>query len=197
MYDCISGLSILMLMPLFYMSVVVSTPPCSGYCSFVLSFKIENVNSPTLGLQDCFGHSVSEETYAFTIFFLFFWTLNKDWKILPLTFCRLYFGLANSCESTLLCSVSNPDWAPNVLPLAWCVACTLSCFSRIRLFTTLWTVTCQAPLSMAFSKQQYWSGLPCPPPGGLPKLGIKPASPVAPALQADSLPLRHLGSPFR
>ena len=60
----------------------------------------------------------------------------------------------------------------------------------------LWTVACQAPLSMWFSQQEYWSGLPFPSPGDLPDLGIKPMSPVSPALQADSLPLSHQGSPY-
>ena len=54
--------------------------------------------------------------------------------------------------------------------------------------STPWTVARQAPLPMGFSRQEYWSGLPCPSPGDLPKPGIKPASPVSPALQADSLP---------
>ena len=58
-------------------------------------------------------------------------------------------------------------------------------FSRIWLFATPWTVACQAPLSMGFSRQEYLSGLPCPPPGDLPNPGIKPRFP---ALQADSLP---------
>ena len=44
---------------------------------------------------------------------------------------------------------------------------------------TPWTVACQASLSMEFSRQEYWSGLPFPPPGSLPNAGIKPASPVA------------------
>ena len=43
----------------------------------------------------------------------------------------------------------------------------LSCFHRVLLFVTLWTVACQAPLTMGFSRQEYWSGLPCPPPGDL------------------------------
>ena len=60
---------------------------------------------------------------------------------------------------------------------------------------TAWTVAHQAPLSMGFSWQAYWSGLPSPSPGDLPNPGIKPESPVSPALQADSLPLCHLGSP--
>ena len=52
----------------------------------------------------------------------------------------------------------------------------LSCFSHVLLFETLWTEACQAPLSMGFSKQEYWSGLPCPPPGDLPDLGMEPTS---------------------
>ena len=55
----------------------------------------------------------------------------------------------------------------------------------VQLFATLWTVACQAPLSMEFSRPEYWNGLPFPSPGHLPKLGIKPESP---ALQIDSLP---------
>ena len=47
-------------------------------------------------------------------------------------------------------------------------ACVLSCFSCIWLFATLWTIACQVPLSMGFFRQEYWSALPCPPPGHLP-----------------------------
>ena len=57
------------------------------------------------------------------------------------------------------------------------------------IFATLWTVARQGPLSMGFSRQEYWSGLPCPPPGDLPNAGIEPASLVSPAWQACSLPL--------
>ena len=60
---------------------------------------------------------------------------------------------------------------------------------------TLWTVAHQAPLSLGFSRLEYWSGLPCPPTGDLPDPGIKPMSPIAPALQTDSLLLSHWGSP--
>ena len=59
-------------------------------------------------------------------------------------------------------------------------------------FACPWTVAHQAPLSKGFSQQEYWSGLPCLPPGDLPDPGIEPMSP---ALQADSLPLDHQGSP--
>ena len=57
-------------------------------------------------------------------------------------------------------------------------------FSRERLFATPWTVAHQAPPSMGFSRQEYWSGLPFPSPGDLPDSGIEPRSP---ALQADAL----------
>ena len=56
--------------------------------------------------------------------------------------------------------------------------------SRVRLFATPWTVAPQAPPSMAFSRQEYWSGFPFPSPGDLPNPGIEPRSP---ALQADAL----------
>ena len=52
----------------------------------------------------------------------------------------------------------------------------LSRFSHIRVFAFLWTVARQAPLSMGFSRQEYWSGLPCSPPGDLPDPGIEPVS---------------------
>ena len=68
----------------------------------------------------------------------------------------------------------------------------LSHFSYVWLLVTLWTIACQASLSTGFSRQEYCSGLPCPPPGDLPDPGIKP---MFPALQADSLLLSHLGSP--
>ena len=65
----------------------------------------------------------------------------------------------------------------------------LICFSCVRLFVTLWTVACQAPLSMGFSKQEYWSELPCPPPGDQSDLGIKPHLLCLLHWQAGSLPL--------
>ena len=57
--------------------------------------------------------------------------------------------------------------------------------SRVRLFAIPWTVAYKAPLSMEFSRQEYWNGLPFPSPGDLPDPGIKPWSPT---LQADALP---------
>ena len=63
--------------------------------------------------------------------------------------------------------------------------------SHVGLFLNLWAVAHQAPLSMGFSRQEYWSGEPCPPPGDLPDTGIEPASPTTPSLEEDYLPLSH------
>ena len=58
-------------------------------------------------------------------------------------------------------------------------ACVLSLFSHVQLFATLWTVARQAPLSMGFSREEYWSVLPCLPPGDLLNPGIKSMSHVS------------------
>ena len=79
-----------------------------------------------------------------------------------------------------LCSkwkISCKSWK-----LKYLLACVLSRFSHDRLFMTLWTVALQAPLSMGFTRQEYWSGLPCLPPEDLPNPVIKPLSPISPAL---------------
>ena len=69
----------------------------------------------------------------------------------------------------------------NTLKMRWSEVKSLS---RVRLFATPWTVAHQAPPSMGFSRQEYWSGLPFPSPGDLPNPGIEPRSPT---LQADAL----------
>ena len=77
-----------------------------------------------------------------------------------------------------------------------CCAFVLSRFSHVWLLATPWTVAHRSPLPTGFSRQEYWSGLPCPPPGGLPNPGIKPASLTSPVLsgrQAGSLPRAPTG----
>ena len=75
-------------------------------------------------------------------------------------------------------------------------ACVLSHFSLVQLFVTLWTAVLQAPLSMGFFRQEYWSGLPCPPSGDLPDPGIEPMSLMSPDWQENSLPLASSGKPW-
>ena len=71
-------------------------------------------------------------------------------------------------------------------------ACMLSHFSHVQPFMTPWTVAYQAPVSMGFSRQEYWSGFPCLPPGDLPNPGIKLGST---ALQVDPLSVKLPGKP--
>ena len=71
-------------------------------------------------------------------------------------------------------------------------ACVGACSVMSDSFVTLWTIACRAPLSMGFFRQEYWSGLPCPPPGDLLDPGMEPRSP---AWQVGSLPLAPPGKP--
>ena len=73
-----------------------------------------------------------------------------------------------------------------------CSLLVLSRFSCVQLCVTLWSAACQGPLSTGFFRQEYWSGLPFPPPGDLPDPGIESVFPASPVLQADSL----LGKPW-
>ena len=70
----------------------------------------------------------------------------------------------------------------NVTEVKWTGSIYMSHFSGIQLFVTPWTVSCQAPLSIGLSRQEYWSRLPCPPPGNLPHPGIELMSLMSPAL---------------
>ena len=78
-------------------------------------------------------------------------------------------------------------------------ACVLSRFSRVQFFVTLWIVVHQAPLSMGFSRQEYWSGLSCPPPGDHPNSRTEPAFLMSSALAGGffttSAPRKPMESP--
>ena len=109
-------------------------------------------------------------------------SLTRDWT------------WALSIGSTVL--ATGPPGMSHMIFALWffffefCI-CVVQVHCCVRLFVTPWTVAHQAPLSMGFPRQEYWSGLPCPPPGDLPNPGIRP---VCPALQADSLLIGHWGS---
>ena len=72
---------------------------------------------------------------------------------------------------------------------------TLSHLSRVQCLATLWTVACQSPLSMGFSRQEYWSGLPCPPPGDLPNPRMEHSSPVSPNIADEFFTTEPLRKP--
>ena len=94
-----------------------------------------------------------------------------------------------STYSSLQMSLSKETIFPEPGKFDFVVA---SLLSQARLFATPWTVARQAPVSMGFSRPEYWSGLLGPPPGDLPNPGIQPGSP---ALQAGSLPSEPPGKP--
>ena len=96
-----------------------------------------------------------------------------------------YFPL-DICLLNLIC-ISIYTVSHTVLGTIVCTTgmCEVKSFSRVLLFATPWTVAYQAPPSLGFSRQEYWSGLPFPSPGDLPNPGIEPGSPV---FQADALP---------
>ena len=99
-----------------------------------------------------------------------------------------------SIRNTSVIKINNnisKNLCPEGLPV-WRSVCVLRHFRRGPRFVTPRTVLRQAPLPTGFSRQEHWSGRPCPPPGGLPNPGIELTSPV---LQADSLVLPHQGSP--
>ena len=108
----------------------------------------------------------------------------------------LFFFPADIMKSGSKQILSTPTGILHFMAFLISPLCILSHFSCVQLCVTLWTVARQAPLSMGFSRQQYWNGLPCPPPGYFPNPGIEPVSLAAPASEADSSPLCPLWSPL-
>ena len=102
------------------------------------------------------------------------------------------FNISPSNECSGLISF-RMDWF-DLFPYLFYACCMLRHFNWVWFFVTLWTIACQAPLSMGVSRQEYWRWLPCPPSEDLPNPGIKPTSPAAPALQPGSLLLDPQGS---
>ena len=106
-----------------------------------------------------------------------------DQLLLRLGHRSLYYGLSYTVE------IFHEENLKEKLPYFCCCCSQLSSFSmgdlslsHVQLFVTPWTVAHQAPLSMRFPRQEYWSGLPCPTRGDLPNPGIEPTSPEAPVL---------------
>ena len=123
-----------------------------------------------------------------SLFFLFLFFQMVPAKFLYCTVTIFLFGV-NKGVGRLWYHV-NPYYFSNSAPFVLAsmngvcltVAVLISRFSCVWLFATPWTVARQAPLSMGFSRQQLWSGLPCPPPGDLPDPVIEPTSFKSPAL---------------
>ena len=112
-----------------------------------------------------------------------------------------WFTVCVYCETIAAIRLITP---PSPLQLLFfCLVRTFSIcvcsqsLSHVQLFATPWTVACQAPLSMGFFRQEYWSGLPFPPPGGLPNPGIEPVSLVSPVLAGRFFTTEPPEKPFQ
>ena len=119
-------------------------------------------------------HSFLNSYWAFSMCSTVFALDSQWWKRCgpcPL----LIYSLATSALRDVYCYFLSKLWVVKItLPNSNMHVCMLSHFSRVWLFGILWTIVHQAPLFMGFSRQKYWSGLPCPLPGDLPHPGIKP-----------------------
>ena len=116
--------------------------------------------------------------------FYFSFSLKSNYQVMMILFLMSVLGRRPPPPPEFI--GWSPNWSPNHIlgdrAFRKVNACVLSGFSRVWLFATLWTVDLLAPLSMGFSRQEYWSGWPCPPPGDLPNPGIEPMSLISPAL---------------
>ena len=156
---------------------------------------------PTAGMYPLSPHGVPASPSHWLLSFIhppFHFCLScsllptNTWSFLMQSIFAISVSLAPAREGSWGLTFSQAD-CQGSLPMHVCM---LSRFSHVCLFATPWTAACQAPLSMGFSRQEYWSGLPCPPPGDLPDPGIEPMSLCLLHWQAGSLPLAPPGKSF-
>ena len=135
--------------------------------------------------MDCLVHGVTKEsdrTEQLSLYQKIFFFLIHKWKCpahLISNFCFRIMAYSSNFTSTLQNNIQQ--------------LCCAVVLSRVQLFAIPWTIVHQAPLSMEFSRQEYWSGLSFPTPGDLPNPGIEPGSPAS---QMDSLPAELPGKPI-
>ena len=103
---------------------------------------------------------------------------SRDWTWVSCIAGRLFTVWSSREAWNKAPNLSEPSFSH-----LWNIIACLSYFIHVQLYATLWTVVCQTPLSMGFSRQEYWSGLPCPSPGGLPNSCLKPMSLRSPAME--------------
>ena len=134
------------------------------------------------------------------LFWCCFSVISRVWLFVTPWTAAHQASLSITSSQSLLKLMSTESVVPSNHPiLDHPILLLPSIFPRIRVISngyTPCTVAGQAPLSTGFSRQEYWSGWPFPPPEDLPNPQIKPESPVSLALQADSLLLSHQGSPL-
>ena len=110
-------------------------------------------------------------------------------------YCLVRFSSSDPLSKTVLLPLDYFLLIEVKIIFMFAVPCFLSCFSCVCLCATLWTIAYQSPLSMGFSRQEYWSGLPCPPPGDLPNPGSYPHLLSTLHWQVCYLPLAYHGKP--
>ena len=124
-----------------------------------------------------------EDIYTFVCPFISFghWVVSTCWLLwIVLLWPFVYEFLCERMFAVLL-GINKPTSGITRCDEQSARVCAKS-LSRVQFFTTPWTVACQASLSMIFSRQEYWSGFPCPPPEDFPNPGTKPLSLSSPAL---------------
>ena len=132
------------------------------------------------------------QAYGFSTSHIWMWELDHKEGWVPKNWCFSTVVLERTLQSSLDWKEIKPFNPKGNQP--WIlIGSEVKSLSRVWLFATPWIVAYQAPQSMEFFRQDYWSGLPFPSPGNLPDPGIEPGSP---ALQADALPSEPPGSPF-
>ena len=131
----------------------------------------------------CFsGFSHANALLYLGFFFIGYWMLTLGKSVIMLSASAE--GFPSELSSTAACELNLS------------LLCMLSHFSHVQLSVTLWTVTHQVPLSVGFSRQEYWSGLLCPPPRDFPDPGIEPHLLHLLHWQVDSLPPAPPGKPL-
>ena len=122
---------------------------------------------------------------------------NQFTRTISLLRHNIFLSLPPSLSLSYLRNNYEQSIAPHPQPPSP-VTFTITSFvlSCVQLFVTPWTVACQAPLSMEFSRQEYWSKLPFPTPGDLPHQGSNLHLLCLLHWQVDSSPLHHLGNPI-
>ena len=115
-------------------------------------------------------------SFVFLYIGIWSWLQHIDSAVISIFISHLHYRYFLDVFNFIV--LKSPLWPKNCACVHLCV---LSHFSHVQLCVTLWTAACQAPLSMGFSRQEYWSRLPCLPPVDLPDPGIKPSSLRSPA----------------
>ena len=160
------------------------------------TFTYKWIETDSLVSQVCEPHAIREPYHTTLPFYLHMSTYpSPSPKLILVSSLHIYLFLGTqpcSALSQLQRFLTLTVSVIILLPVCRCVL-NLKHFNHVPLFATLWTIARQAPLSMRFSRQEHWSGLPCPPAGDLPDRGMELGSFAS---QVDSLPSEPPGKPI-